>query len=101
MSPLPGLPMSDGMMLWKRRKATKKKPKHFSRGKKNRKLSKLDGESQRLINQPAMKAAVLMGRRQKANCAAQRANLTTLQTLLVLCRNFYEQGRYCSEREEI
>lgn len=49
----------------------------------------------------AMKAAVLMGRRQKANCAAQRARLTTFQTLSVSCRNFYEQGRYCSEREEV
>lgn len=74
---------------------------YFSREKKTKRLSKLEGESQRLINQPAMKAAVLMGRRQKANCAAQRARLTTLQTLSVPCRNFYEQRRYCSEREEV
>lgn len=48
-----------------------------------------------------MKAAVLMGGGQKANCAAQRAHLTTLQTLSVPCRNFYEQGIYCSEKEEV
>lgn len=41
------------------------------------------------------------GGRQKANCAAQRAHLTTLQTLSVPCRNFYEQGIYCSEKEEV
>lgn len=51
----------------------------FSWEKKTKRLSKLEGESQRLINQPAMKAAVLLVRRQKANCASQRARLTTLQ----------------------
>lgn len=96
--PLPGLPTSYGMMLWKGTRATKalifveEKPKR---------LSKLQGESQRLINQPVMKAAFLMGRRQKANFAAQRARPTTLQPHLSACRNFYEQGRYCSEREEV
>lgn len=76
--PSPGLPPSYGMMLWKRTRATKalifleEKPKR---------LSKLQGESQRLINQPVMKAAFLMGRRQKANFVAQRARPTTLQPL--------------------
>lgn len=75
--PSPGLPMSYGMMLWKRKRSTKaliflEKPKR---------LSKLQGESQRLINQLVMKAAFLMGRRQKANFAAQRARHTTLQPL--------------------
>lgn len=76
--PSPGLPISYGMMRWKRTRATKalifleEKPKR---------LSKLQGESQRLINQPVMKAAFLMGRRQKANFAAQRARPTTLQPL--------------------
>lgn len=86
--------MSDGMMFWKRTRVTKE---FIFLEKKTKRLSKLEGESQRLINQLAMKAAVLMGRRQKANCAAQRAHLTTLQTLSVPCRNFYEQGRYCRE----
>lgn len=82
----------------KEQKATKEL---FSSRKKKKRLSKLEGESQRLMNQPRWKLLFWWGGRQKANCAAQRAHLTTLQTLSVPCRNFYEQGIYCSEKEEV
>lgn len=85
------------MLERKRAKATKEL---FFLEKKKR-LSKLEGESQRLMNQPRWKLLFWWGGGQKANCAAQRAHLTTLQTLSVPCRNFYEQGIYCSEKEEV
>lgn len=65
------------MILWRRTRATKA----LIFWRRSQEDSKLEGESQRLINQPVMKAGFLMGRRQKANFAAQRAHPTTFQPL--------------------